>query len=120
MSGSAITPADVRVGVAREIRALAGVGVTGPEAHRRALAIVAGKIRNSPALAERQAHAGRCHQCNEALDDTRAVVAVLGGAGRLWLHGGECHDAFGRRRAALVERIMWAAGYGATVEGEAA
>ena len=109
-----IPAADVKAGIERELRALAGLGRSGSDALRDAVAIVAGKIRNAPALVERQAHDGRCHACSEPLDETRPVVAVMQakGGGCLWVHGGECHAEHSRRRAALVNGIMAAAGYG--------
>lgn len=111
---SPIPPATVRAAVERELRALAEDGGTGPDALRDAVAITTAKIRNSPALAERQAHDGRCHICGEPLDGGRPEVAVLQpkGSGHLWLHGGACHTEHMRRRAVLVERIMVRAGYG--------
>lgn len=122
VTAPAITSAHVRAGVARELRVLAEVGVTGPEAMRRSVEITAAKIRNSPVLVERQAHDGQCHACGQSLDDARPVVAVLQakGGGHLWVHGDECHDAHRRRRATLVDRIMAAAGYGAETTREAA
>ena len=119
---NAISPADVRAGVARELRALAADGRHGSEALRDAIAITAAKIRNAPALVERQAHPGRCHACGEPLDDAHPVVAVMQakGGGSLWLHHGECCDEHSQRRAALVDRIMAAAGYGVEAKGEAA
>lgn len=121
MTAAAITAADVRAGVARELRALAEDGREGPTALRDAIEITRAKIRNSEALAERQAHTGQCHVCCAALDDAAPVVAVLSGSrgGALYLHAG-CHDAYRARRAALVDRIMAAAGYGAETDGEAA
>ena len=121
MSGPVISPADVRAGVARELRVLAEDGREGPGALRDAIAITAAKIRNAEALAERQAHGGRCHVCDEALDDSAPVVAVLSWSrgGPLHLHWG-CCEAYSARRAALVERIMAAAGYGAEAEGAVA
>ena len=94
---------------------MAVLGRSGSDALRDAVVIVAGKIRNSPVLIERQAHDGRCHTCGALLDETRPVVAVMQakGGGHLWLHGGECHAEHGRRRVALVDDIMRAAGYGA-------
>ncbi len=116
-----ISPADVRAGVARELRALAEDGRERPDALRDAVAITAGKIRNAPALSERQVHAGQCHACGGPLDDTRPLVAVLNPGGpALHLHGGECHAAHSARKAALVGSIMTAAGYGAEAEGVAA
>ena len=122
MSAPAITPADVRAGVARELRALEALGRTGPDALRDAIEITAAKIRNAPALVEHQAHAGLCHACGEPLDGTRPEVAVMQakGGGHLWLHGGECHEAYGLRRTALVDDIMRGAGYGPEAEGKAA
>ena len=122
MSGAAITPADVRAGVARELRALAGDGRRSSDALRDAIAITAAKIRNAPVLIERQAHPGLCHACGDALDDGRSVVAVLQakGGGALFLHHAECCVEHSRRRAALVDRIMVAAGYGAEAKKEAA
>ncbi len=117
-----ISPADVRAGVARELRALAEDGREGPDALRDAIAITAAKIRNAPALAERQVPAGHCHACGGPLDDSRPLVAVLNPGGpALHLHGGQCHAAHSARKAALVDSIMTAAGYGAsTATGEAA
>ena len=118
-----ISPADIRAGVARELQALAEDGRTGPDALRDAIAVTAAKIRNAPALNERQAHDGRCHACGKPLDGTWPEVAILQakGGGHLWVHAGDCHSEHSRRRAALVEEIMAAAGYGADQqEGEAA
>ena len=123
MSALPISPADVRAGVARELRALAVLGRTGPDALRDAVAITAAKVRNAPALTERQAHDGRYHTCGEPLDGTWPEVAILQakGGGHLSVHAGECHSEHSRRRAALVEEIMTAAGYGANQqESEAA
>ena len=116
-----IPPEHVRLGVERERHFLADLGITGPEAERRAVAITAGKIRNSALLAERQAHDGQCHVCGGALDDRAPTIAVLSGGPRahLFMHAG-CHGAYRARRAALVEAIMRAAGYGAGTNGEAA
>ncbi len=117
-------PADaVHAGVNRELRALAGLGRSGPAVLSDAIAITAAKIRNSPALVERQTHDGRCHTCDQPLDGTWPEVAILQakGGGHLWMHAGECHDEHSRRCAALVDRIMAAAGYGISQsEGEAA
>ena len=109
-----ISPADIRAGVARELRALAEDGREGSAALRDAVAITAAKIRNSEALAERQAHGGRCHVCDGPLDDSSSVVAVMTGkrGAHLHLHAG-CCAAHSSRMAALVDRIMVAAGYGA-------
>ena len=122
MTAATISPADVRAGMARELQSLADLGLSDEAALARAVEITAAKIRNSEVLAERQAHAGRCHACGDALDDTRPVVAVLQakGGGHLWLHHGKCCLDHSRRRAALVSKIMVAAGYGAGAEGEAA
>ena len=121
MTAPQITPADVRAGVAREMRALAEDGREGPDALQDAVEITRAKIRNAPALAERQANDGRCHACGEPLDGSRAEVAVLNPGGRaLHMHGGACHQAHSRRRAALVDRIMAAAGYGAETTENAA
>ncbi len=122
MTAATITPADVRIGVARELRALAEDGRDGPSALRAAIAITAAKIRNSPVMVERQAHDGRCHTCGEPLDSTWPEVAILQakGGGHLWMHAGECHDEHSRHCAALVDRIMAAAGYGISQAGEAA
>ncbi|MGI3903036.1 MAG: hypothetical protein ACRYGP_30230 [Janthinobacterium lividum] len=116
-----ISPSDVRAGVARELRALAEDGREGPGALRDAIAITAAKIRNSEALAERQAHGGRCHICDEPLDDSAPVVAVLSWSrgGALHLHAA-CHDAYRARRTALIDRIMACAGYGETLTNGAA
>lgn len=117
-----IAPNQVRAGVERELRALAEDGRTGPDAERDAIEITRAKIRNSEALAERQADAGRCHGCGGVLDDSLPVVSVLTGKRDtvLILHAG-CHGEHSLRIAALVERIMAAAGYGADRrEGEAA
>ncbi len=121
MNGSTISPSDVRAGVARELRALADDGREGPEALRDAIEITRAKIRNSEALAERQANGAACHVCDGPLDDTLPVIAVLTGkpGSHLFLHAG-CHDAYRTRRAALVDQIMTAAGYGAEQQGEAA
>ena len=121
MSSPAITAADVRAGVARELRSLAGDGREGSDALWDAVEITRAKIRNSEALVERQAHGGRCHVCDEVLDDSAPVVAVLSWScgGPLHLHWG-CCEAYSARRVALVDRIMAAAGYGAEREGEAA
>ncbi len=87
-----IGPDEVRAGVARELHALAEDGRHGPAALARAIAITAGKIRNSPVLVEHQAHPGQCHACGDALDDSQPVVAVMQakGGGPLWLHHGGC------------------------------
>ena len=109
-----ISPTDVRAGVARELRALADLDRTGPDALRDAIEITAAKVRNSAALAESQAMDGRCHVCRETLDGTKPEVALMqGGAStRLHIHSA-CHAAHKARRTALVDRIMTAAGYGA-------
>ena len=123
MSAIPISPADVRTGVTRELRALAQNGRIGPIALRDAITITAAKIRNAPALTERQTHDGRCHACGEPLDGTQAEVAILQakGGGDLWVHAGECHDEHSRHMAERVEAIMAAAGFGADrQEGEAA
>ncbi len=121
MTGAIISPADVRAGVARELRALADLGLSDAAALACAVEITAGKVRNSPVLVERQAHDGRCHVCDGPLDDTQPVVAVMQAkGGPLWLHHGACCLEHSRRRAALVAEIMRAAGYGAGAEGEAA
>ena len=116
-----ISPSDVRAGVARELRALAEDEREGPAALRDAIAITAAKIRNSETLAERQAHGGRCHVCDEPLDDSAPVVAVLSWirGGALYLHAG-CHDAYRARRTDLIDRIMASAGYGETLTNGAA
>ena len=117
-----ILEADVRAGVAREMNALAADGRHGPDALRDAIAITAAKIRNAPAMVERQAHPGRCHACDEPLDEAHPVVAVMQakGGGPLWLHHGACCEEHSRRRVALVDEVMRAAGFGAEVKGEAA
>ena len=122
MSGPAITPADIRAGVARELRALETLGRSGPGALRDAVVITAAKIRNAPALVEHQAHAGLCHACGEPLDGTRPEVAVMQGKPGSPLHiHSVCHADHKARRTALVDRIMTAAGYGpAHMDGEAA
>ena len=109
---SPISPSDVRAGVARELRALADLGRTGPAALRDAIEITVAKIRNSAALAESQWNGSRCHVCNDSLNDDRAVVAVMQGhPGKpLHMHTG-CHAEHKARRTALVEEIMRAAGY---------
>ncbi len=116
-----IPPATVRAGIERELRSLAEDGRTGPDALRDATAITAAKIRNSEALAERQAHGGRCHVCDEPLDDSAPVVAVMTGKRgyHLHLHAG-CCGAHSARMVALVAKIMAAAGYGSEQQGEAA
>ena len=117
-----ISEVEVRAGVARELRALAEDGREGPAALRDAVEITRAKIRNSEALAERQAHGGRCHVCDGPLDDSAPVVAVMTGkrGSHLHLHAG-CCSAHSARMAALVDRIMVAAGYGADERtGEAA
>ena len=108
-----ISPADVRAGVARELRALAEVGREGPEALRDAIEITQGKIRNSPALAERQANGSACCVCNAPLDDSLPEIAVLTAKRGLvlWMHAG-CHGAYEVRRMTLVDQIMAEAGYG--------
>ena len=108
-----IPPEKVRAGVERELRALADLGREDPDALRDAIAITAAKIRNSEALVERQVHDGRCHVCGHPLDDTLPVISVLTGrpGAHLHLHLG-CHAEHVRRRAALVDKIMAAAGYG--------
>lgn len=112
--------ATVRAAVEREVRALAEDGRGGPAALRDAIAITAAKIRNSEALAERQAHGGRCHVCDEAFDDSLQVIAVLSWSrgSPLHLHT-KCHHTYSARRIALVDQIMVAAGFGAA-EMEAA
>lgn len=117
-----ISPADVRAGVARELRALGDLGRTGPDALRDAIEIVAAKIRNSAALVESQSMDGRCHVCREPLDGTRPEVAVMQGKPGSPLHiHSVCHADHKARRTALVDRIMAAAGYGpAHMDGEAA
>ncbi len=122
VSGSTISPFDVRAGVARELRALADDGREGPAALRDAVEITQAKIRNSEALAERQTNGASCHVCDEPLDDSAPVIAVLSGkpGAHLFLHAG-CHDDYRARRTALVDRIMAAAGYGEPhTTGEAA
>ncbi len=117
-----ISPADVRAGIERELRALAEDGREGPDALRDAVGITRAKIRNSEALAERQANGAACHVCDGPLDDTAPVIAVLTGkrGASLFLHA-ECHDAYRARRVALVDRIMAAAGFGADQQtGDAA
>ena len=106
-----ISPADVRAGVARELRALEALGRTGPDALRDAIEIAVAKIRNSAALVETQAADGRCHVCREPLDGARPEVAVMQGhPGKpLHMHAG-CHADHKARRTALVDRIMEAAG----------
>ncbi len=116
-----ISPSDVRAGVARELRVLAEDGREGPAALRDAVEITRAKIRNSEALAERQANGAACHVCDEALDDILPVIAVLSGkpGAHLFLHAA-CHDAYRARRTVLVNRIMASAGYGETLtNGEA-
>ncbi len=109
-----IGPDEVRAGVARELHALADLGLPDAVALARAVEITEAKIRNSPVLVERQAHDGRCHACGESLDGTRPEIAVMQakGAGRLWLHSGTCHAEHSRRRVAQVDDIMAMAGYG--------
>ncbi|RYC31392.1 hypothetical protein D3273_13465 [Lichenibacterium minor] len=116
-----ISPADVRAGVERELRALAEDGREGPAALRDAVEITRAKVRNSEALAERQAHGGRCHVCDGPLDDSAPVVAVLSGrrGAPLFMHAA-CCPAYTTRRTVLVDKIIVAAGYGAEAEGEAA
>ena len=116
-----ISPSDVRAGVARELRALAEDGREGPDALRDAVEITRAKIRNSEALAERQANGAACHVCDEALDDILPVIAVLSGrpGAHLFLHAA-CHDGYRARRTALVDRIMATAGYGETLTNGAA
>ena len=120
--GLPIGPAEVRAGIAREVGALADLGLSASEALARAIAVTASRIRNAPVLAERQAHDGRCYACSKPLDGTRPEVAILQakGGGPLWMHGGECHEMHSRRRAALVDEIMVAAGYGPGDRTEAA
>ncbi len=116
-----IGPDEVRAGVARELQSLADLGLSEAAALVRAVEITTAKIRNSPVLVERQVHDGRCHVCGDALDDTRPVVAVMQAkGGPLWLHHGACCLEHSRRRAALVDSIIAAAGYGAEAEGVAA
>jgi hypothetical protein len=89
------------------------MGRSGSGSLRDAIAITAGKIRNAPALVEHQADAGKCHARGEPLDGTRPEVAVMQakGGGHLWIHGGECHEAYGLRRIALIDDIMKGAGW---------
>ena len=117
-----ISPDDVRAGVARELRTLADLDRTGPDALRDAIEIVAAKIRNSAALVESQSMDGRCHVCRAPLDGTRPEVAVMQGKPGSPLHiHSVCHADHKTRRTALVDRIMTAAGYGpAHMDGEAA
>lgn len=116
-----ISPSDVRAGVARELRALAEGGREGADALRDAVEITRAKIRNSEALAERQANGAACHVCDQPLDDTLPVIAVLSWSrgAPLYLHAA-CHDAYRARRTALVDRIMASAGYGETLTNGAA
>ncbi len=116
-----ISPSDVRAGVARELRVLAEDGREGPDALRDAVEITRAKIRNSEALAERQANGAACHVCDEPLDDILPVIAVLSGrpGAHLFLHAA-CHDAYRARRTALVDKIMASAGYGETLTNGAA
>ena len=117
-----ISEVEVRAGVARELRALAEDGREGPGALRDAVEITRAKIRNSEALVEHQAHGGRCHVCDEPLDDSASVVAVLSGkrGAPLFMHAA-CCPAYTARRVELVNRIMAAAGYGSDERtGEAA
>ena len=108
-----ISPADVRAGVARELRALAEVGREGPKALRDAIEITQGKIRNSPALAERQANGSACSVCSRPLDDSLPEIAVLTAkrGSVLLMHAG-CHGPYEVRRMTLVDQIMAEAGYG--------
>ena len=109
-----ISSADVRAGVERELRALAVLGRTGAAAQRDAIEITRAKVRNAPVLAERQLDGGRCHVCEEVLDDALPVIAILTGksGAHLFVHS-KCHDEHRRRVSALVERVMAGAGYGA-------
>lgn len=108
-----ITAEQVRAGVERECRALAALGIVGLAAEPRAVAIARAKIANSPALAERQMHEGRCHVCGDPLDDSAPVVAVMTGAPRqtLFMHRGRCHAEHIDRHAARVDALMTAAGF---------
>ena len=111
---SLVPPVTVRLGIAREVGALADLGLPASEALARAIAVTANKIRNSSVLVERQVHDGRCYACGGPLDGSRPEIAVVqakGGA-HLWMHAGECHAVHSRRRAALVDEIMVGAGYG--------
>ena len=113
---SRATPAVIRSAVDRERRAFAGLGQFGPEVEHEAIAITRTKPGNAPDLAELQMSPAPCHACGGPLDDTRPVIAVTTGRPRspLWLHGGACHDAHRRRRAARVDALMTAAGFGPT------
>ena len=117
-----ISSSEVHAGVKRELRALADLGRTGPDALRDAIEITAVKIRNSAALVESQSMDGRCHVCREPLDSTRPEVAVMQGKPGSPLHiHSACHADHKARRTALVDRIMAAAGYGpAQTDGKAA
>lgn len=117
-----ISEVEVRAGVARELRALADLDRTGPDALRDAIEITAAKIRNSAALAESQAMDGRCHVCRGPLDGTQPEVAVMQGHPGKPLHiHAKCHAEHKARRTALVDEIMKAAGYGPNAtDGEAA
>ncbi len=117
-----IGPDEVRAGVARELHALADLGLSDAAALTRAVEITAAKIRNSPVLVERQVHDGRCHACGDALDDSRPIVALMQAKGGrvLFVHHGGCCLEHSRRRAALVDRIMTAAGYGVETARNAA
>ncbi len=107
-----ISPADVRAGIERELRALAVLGRAGPDAERDAIEITQAKIRNSPALIERQPANGRCHVCQELLDGSRPEIAILQPKPGEALHmHADCHNEHSRRRSDLVGRIMAAAGF---------
>ena len=109
-----ISPADVRAGVERELRALADLGRSGPDTLRDAIEITRAKIRNSAALVERQPADGRCHVCRGSLDDSRPEVSVMQGKPGLPLHmHADCHAEHKRRRTEIVDRIMAAANLGA-------
>ena len=116
-----IGPDEVRAGVARELHALADLGLSDAATLARAVAITAGKIRNSSVLVERQPADGRCHVCHDPLDDSRPEISVMQGkpGSPLHMHAG-CHAEHKRRRMAMVDRIMTAAGYEVEAQGEAA
>ena len=107
-----ISSVEVHAGIERELRVLAVLGRTGSGAKRDAVEITRAKIRNSPALIERQPANGRCHVCQEALDDSRPEIAILqpkpGDALHMHAH---CHAEHMRRRSDMVDRIMAAAGF---------
>lgn len=99
--------------VEREVRWFTQRGVPEAEARQRATDVTRAKVRNSEALAERQANGSRCHVCNEPLTDDRISIAVLTGKPGAILHlHADCHDEHRRHMTDKVDTVMSAAGYG--------